>query len=103
MGFSQQRCWSGLPFPPEGNLPDSGVEPGSPELKADSLLTATGEATIYIYAVLSHSVMFDSENLLTVARQASLSMGILQARILEWVAMPSPECSSTLGSYCDQG
>ena len=25
----------------------------------------------------------------TVARQAPLSMGILQARILEWVAMPS--------------
>ena len=25
----------------------------------------------------------------TVARLASLSMGILQARILEWVAMPS--------------
>ena len=27
----------------------------------------------------------------TVARQAPLSMGILQARILEWVAMPCPE------------
>ena len=26
----------------------------------------------------------------TVARQAPLSMGILQARILEWVAIPSP-------------
>ena len=26
---------------------------------------------------------------LTVARQPPLSMGILQARILEWVAMPS--------------
>ena len=27
----------------------------------------------------------------TVARQAPLSMGILQAGILEWVAMPPPE------------
>ena len=26
----------------------------------------------------------------TVAHQAPLSMGILQARILEWLAMPSP-------------
>ena len=26
----------------------------------------------------------------TAARQAPLSMGILQARILEWVAMPPP-------------
>ena len=30
----------------------------------------------------------------TVASQALLSMGILQARILEWVAMPSPRVSS---------
>jgi len=30
----------------------------------------------------------------TVALQAPLSMGILQARILEWVAMPSPRASS---------
>ena len=30
----------------------------------------------------------------TVARQALLSMGILQARILEWVAMPSSRGSS---------
>ena len=30
----------------------------------------------------------------TVARQAPLSMGILQARIVEWVAMPSSRGSS---------
>ena len=30
----------------------------------------------------------------TVPHQAPLSMGILQARILEWVAMPSPRVSS---------
>ena len=30
----------------------------------------------------------------TVARQAPLSMGVLQARILEWVAMPSSRGSS---------
>ena len=40
-------------------------------------------------AVLSHSVVSDSATLWTVACQAPLSMGILRARILEWVAMPS--------------
>ena len=30
----------------------------------------------------------------TVARQAPLSMGLLQARVLEWVAMPSSRGSS---------
>ena len=30
MGFSRQEYWSGLPFPSPGNLPDPGIEPGSP-------------------------------------------------------------------------
>ena len=29
MGFSRQEYWSGLPFPPPGNLPDPGIEPTS--------------------------------------------------------------------------
>ena len=47
-------------------------------------------------AVLSHSVMSDFATPWTVACQAILSMGILQARILEWVAMPSSGRSSQL-------
>ena len=26
MGFSRQEYWSGLPFPPPGDLPDPGIE-----------------------------------------------------------------------------
>ena len=37
MGFSRQEYWSGLPFPSLGDLPDQGIEPGSPALEADSL------------------------------------------------------------------
>ena len=29
MGFSTQEYWSGLPFPPQGDLPDPGIEPSS--------------------------------------------------------------------------
>ena len=29
MGFPRQGCWSGLPFPPPGHLPDPGIEPAS--------------------------------------------------------------------------
>ena len=36
-GFSRQEYWSGLMFPSPGNLPDPGMEPGSPALQADSL------------------------------------------------------------------
>ena len=37
MGFSRQEYWSGLPFPPPGDLPDPEMEPGSPAPQADSL------------------------------------------------------------------
>ena len=29
MKFSRQEYWSGLPFPPPGDLPDPGIEPAS--------------------------------------------------------------------------
>ena len=34
MGFSRQEYWSGLPFPSPGDLPNLGIEPGSPALQA---------------------------------------------------------------------
>ena len=37
IGFSRQEYWSGLPFPSPGDLPNPGVEPGSPALQADAL------------------------------------------------------------------
>ena len=39
MEFFRQECWSGLPFPSPGDLPDPAIEPGSPTLQADSLLS----------------------------------------------------------------
>ena len=52
MGFSRKECWSGLPFPPAGDLPNPVIEPispaspASPVLQADSLLTAMREAHV---------------------------------------------------------
>ena len=39
MDFSRQEYWSGLPFSSPGDLPDQGIEPRSPALQADSLLS----------------------------------------------------------------
>ena len=39
MGFSKQEHWSGLPFPSPGAPPDPGIEPRSPALQADALLS----------------------------------------------------------------
>ena len=37
VGFSRQEYWSGLPFPSPRDLPNPGIEPGSPALWADAL------------------------------------------------------------------
>ena len=37
MGFSRQECWSELPFPSSGDLPNPRIEPRSPRLQADAL------------------------------------------------------------------
>ena len=39
MGFSRQEYWSGLPFPPPGDLPNPGIEPRSLALQVDALLS----------------------------------------------------------------
>ena len=36
-GILRQEYWIGVPFPPPGDLPDPGIQPGSPELYAGSL------------------------------------------------------------------
>ena len=39
LGFSRQGYWSELPFPSPGDLPDPAIEPRSPTLQADILLS----------------------------------------------------------------
>ena len=47
LGFSRQEYWSGLPYPPPGDLPHPGIEPRSPvapALQVDSLLLSHWES-----------------------------------------------------------
>ena len=37
MKFSRQEYWQRLPFPSPGELPISGIQPGSPTLQVNSL------------------------------------------------------------------
>ena len=54
VGFSRQEYWSGLPFPPTGDLPDPGIKPRFPALQADSLPCEPAgkrkESTKHLYA-----------------------------------------------------
>ena len=46
--FSRQEYWSGVLFPSPGDLPNLGIEPGSPVLQADSLPTELSGSLIKI-------------------------------------------------------
>ena len=55
MGFSRYECWSVIPFPPPGDLPNPGIEPRSPALQADSLPSETpGKPYSSGYELVSH-------------------------------------------------
>ena len=71
MGFSMQEYWSGLPFPSPGELPDSGIEPGSPALAGRFFNNwATREALYYDMANSK-----EDSGLKAVARPQSSSPG----------------------------
>ena len=46
--FSRKEYWSGLPFPSPGDLPNLGMEPGSPTLQADALLSEPPGKPVFI-------------------------------------------------------
>ena len=59
MGFSKQEYWSGLPFPPPGDLPDPGIKHASPALQADSLSTEPSGEVICIYKLYYISIIYN--------------------------------------------
>ena len=57
-GFSRQEYWSGLPCPPPGDLPNPGIEPRSPALQVDSLLSEPpGKPMTNLDSVLNSKVI----------------------------------------------
>ena len=59
IGFSRQECWSGLPFLSPGDLPDPGIEPRSPALRADALPSEPSEKlrTLLYLGVVTHILL----------------------------------------------
>ena len=50
MGLSRQEYWSGLPCPPPADFPNPGIEPRSPTLQVDSLLSEPpGKLSLQIF------------------------------------------------------
>ena len=52
MGFSRQEYWSGVPLPSPGDLPNLGIELGSPAFQADALTTEPpGKNRIHLHLI----------------------------------------------------
>ena len=97
MGFSRQEYWSGLPFPPPGDLPDPGIGPRSPARQAGSLPAEPPDDIIFsMFRKQERNVLIESESESEVAQSCptlcdpvdcslpgSSAHGILQARVLE--------------------
>ena len=55
MGFPRQEHWSGLLFPPPGDLPDAGMEPKSPAL-AGGVFTTEPRVRLQLYCIFKSAV-----------------------------------------------
>ena len=101
MEFSSQEYWNGLPFPPPGDLPDPEIKPTSPAshaLAGEFFTTeppgkpnSISERKVTVLVAQSCPTFCNSMDW---GPPGSSVRGILQARILEWVAMPFSRGSS---------
>ena len=105
MGFSRQEYWSGLPFPPPGDLPDPGIGPRSPARQAGSLPAEPPDDIIFsMFRKQERNVLIESESESEVAQScptlcdpvdcslpAPPSVGFSRQRYWSGVPLPSPE------------
>ena len=73
MGLSSQEYWGGLPFPSPGDLSNPGIEPASPALQADALLTELRGKPRRVHFPVSHTLLrcYQNARLLTDLPQES--------------------------------
>ena len=97
MEFSRKEYWSGLPFPSPGHLSNPKFKPGSPALQAEALPSETPGKPTHRHTHIHSEVTQSCPTLcdpMDYSLPGSSIHGIFQARILEWVAMPSSRASS---------
>ena len=90
MGFSRQQYWSGLPFPSPGDLPNPGMEPGSPALQADALPSEPRGKSLYNM----NSIVFTSQCHCVSKRPIDLS--ISQVKVVNKASVSCGATSSYL-------
>ena len=71
MGFSRQEYWSGLPFPSPGDLPNPGIEPGSPALEADGLTSEPRYNNYKYICIQSRNTQYIRQMLTSIKRHCN--------------------------------
>ena len=75
-GFSRQEYWSGLPFPSPGDLPDPGIEPGSPASEADALTSEPFPALMKLTERLERGKLDNFVNEMTITDRTQFYQGM---------------------------
>ena len=78
MEFSRQEYWTGLPFPPKGNLPDPGIKPkslGSPVLPGRFLTTGLQGKSLNLLLTVYVSRRSRSQNETEISHPQPRSLG----------------------------
>ena len=81
MEFPRQEYWSELPFPSPWDLPDPGIEPGSPTLQADTLSSEPPEA--FLRSQKQHEAHLRTRFLASVSDHHSESSTLSDCKALE--------------------
>ena len=102
MGLSRQEYWSGLPFPPPGDLPDPGTEavsPVSPALHVDSLRQNHWGSLGSLYTLKSH---WGSQRIFKWHSQWCAGKAVFQNKSLSWWQMPISVVETLTMNYFKQ-
>ena len=89
MGFPRQEYWSGLPFPPPGDLPDLRIKPASPAQQTDSLPLSHQERSMFFPGIFQKhrlSCLFPLGSHMIPTTQLSAQQGLGRQDIWPWTS-----------------
>ena len=101
MEFSRQKYWSGLLSPSPGDLPNPGIEPGSPTLQADALLSEPPGKRHQSIRVTQKWLREMQHILSCFQLQEVENSVVLETKVLKPEFGPQSQCLLSLGSQFD--